>query len=346
MVTLVRRLMWSMCLLRRFVGNRHYIFLAEQALLTILLVQTAWAEKPTRLQPAAARIVYLDLPQLPADIDPRRLQDGMRAAISKFAAPNPIAPLSGGYNDPNAIVYDEARFWRQIFASNPSVIACGFVHFTVETSNGVKRDWQYFGAVDDGKFGRTFHADRLIQFLDDRPGHERTETQFRLRHLNKLPEGKQLRLPKLTPWEEDLCLVILLLRRSKIEEVVPSFIRLLDDPCEEIRNHCFWALSELGGDSEEAVARMHELMQSDDQPTAIQARRTLSWMQPESVPILLLELQDELPKRRQRGARLLGEIGARAKEAMPSLEKMLADPDLDCRRDAQKALHQIRADEK
>lgn len=61
----------------------------------------------------------------------------------------------------------------------------------------------------------------------------------------------------------------------------------------------------------------------------------------DDVPTLIKKLRDKDPFIRMKAAKLLGGLGADAKDALPELSKLLSDPDIDVRSVASNAMNKI-----
>src|SRR5262249_16984936 len=78
---------------------------------------------------------------------------------------------------------------------------------------------------------------------------------------------------------------------------------------------------------------------ADDSKTA--ADDTPAKATKDDVPKLIKKLRDKDPFVRMKTAKLLGSLGADAKDALPELSKLLSDPDIDVRAVASNALNRI-----
>ena len=85
----------------------------------------------------------------------------IRAAVPS----GPVAPSVDGYNDPNAIRYDEARLLHYLVDCNPPGMIDGVSMYEMTTKHGnVLRS----AGIDSAEFGTRFHYKQCIAFLAGR----------------------------------------------------------------------------------------------------------------------------------------------------------------------------------
>jgi len=101
-------------------------------------------------------------------------------------------------------------------------------------------------------------------------------------------------------------------------------VEALDDKEVEVRNASLFAISELGGLSDESmIPRLIEFL--DDEKTASNACLVLGCFGKEGVPPIRALLKDKSPGKRKSALEVLGLIGVAAREALPDVVKMLSD---------------------
>ena len=101
-------------------------------------------------------------------------------------------------------------------------------------------------------------------------------------------------------------------------------VESLDDKEAEVRNASLFAISELGGLSDESmIPRLIEFL--DDEETTSNACLVLGCFGKEGVPPIRALLKDKSPEKRKSALEVLGLIGVAAREALPDVVKMLSD---------------------
>jgi HEAT repeat protein len=132
------------------------------------------------------------------------------------------------------------------------------------------------------------------------------------------------------------------------DQILPLLIRSLEDQAWEIRRSAATELGEMEEAAAPAVPALLAMLRADDDSDA--ARRALGEINTageEAVPLLMEIIQDASAGRRARYYSLfiLRKMGARAKSALPVLEKLEKERDGRQREYIQRAIQEIKGDD-
>jgi hypothetical protein len=173
------------------------------------------------------------------------------------------APIESGFANPNRIVYDDLYIKKYIDA--PSEIKCGRAVFQIGTPRGIV---QFFGDPNHTYLGRRFRAKDLISFLKTRTEGRCVEREFQFdnpafaRALQENPDPfMKLRV---SPWDRDLRVVILLLGDARYEPAYPVIKDLLDDASLTVRLAAVKALGYLSQDIQAADEDLRRLLKDKE----------------------------------------------------------------------------------
>jgi len=192
-----------------------------------------------------------------------------------------------------------------------------------------------------GKIGNALMAvapqelPRLIAALEDRDPRVRHVAILAIRYMGAKPDAAVPVLCKLLSdpddWVRGSALVALGLMGPKAKPAVPAFIATLrfgtNGHLVGIRATAAWALGEVGPDAQMAVPWLRQSLSDTNAPMRLSAAIAL-WRisQDTNVVSVVIEQFNRNPKNREI-LRALGEMGPLAKSAVPTLLKLLRDPD-------------------
>jgi hypothetical protein len=126
------------------------------------------------------------------------------------------------------------------------------------------------------------------------------------------------------------------------ETAVESLAAELSSPDSTLRQHAAVKLSAMGQAATKASAALKNAMNDSNSTVSDAAAEALVKVTPElAIPKLIENLKNSSWQVRQKAAQMLGEIGQPARDAVPALEKVKRDPDIDVRKTVASALHAI-----
>ena len=192
-----------------------------------------------------------------------------------------------------------------------------------------------------GKIGNALMAvgqqelPRLIAALEDRDARVRHVAVLGIQYMGAKPDAAVPVLCKLLSdpddWVRGSALPTLGLMGSKAKPAVSAFIATLrfgtNGHIVGIRGTAAWALGEVGPDARMAVPWLRQSLSDTNAPMRLSAAIAL-WRisQDTNVVSVVIEQFDRNPQNREI-LRALGEMGPLAKSAVPTLLKLLRDPD-------------------
>ena len=221
------------------------------------------------------------------------------------------------------------RFYRAIWPKLPA-----FLRQRLPTPKPVDPNFP-------GKIGNALMAvgqqelPRLIAALEDRDARVRHVAVLGIQYMGAKPDAAVPALCKLLSdpddWVRGSALIALGLMGSKAKPAVPAFIATLRFGTNEhivgIRATAAWALGEVGPDARMAVPWLRQSLSNTNAPMRLSAAIAL-WRisQNTNVVSVVIEQFDRNPQNREI-LRALGEMGPLASSAVPTLLKLLRDPD-------------------
>ena len=130
---------------------------------------------------------------------------------------------------------------------------------------------------------------------------------------------------------------------AKPEVVAPALIEAFHQPDADVRRAAARSLGQLGRTALRAL-RDKKALDDPDEDARSTVVEAMGWMGPDGVKPLVNALGDKSPAVRRAAARALGQLGAAARSAEPSLVEVVNDPNELVRKAAATALQLIRVE--